>query len=179
MVQEYVFQSHSWEKNTELEKIRKGGAFFRYPLPQGEMNLVTGAFSSHPSSWISWTMLLGVQWWLSKHGASKHYRHASSLEQGLWKEQFPELPCQLVDTCYCQKQPQLWLWGGCGGMSASWLWLSPHFNPFTDLGLPIYMHVHESAVWACGCLSLWSAKARNRKNKWMFSLFWEGLLTVF
>lgn len=87
------------------------------------MNLVTGAFSSHPSSWISWTMRLGVKWWLSKHGAAKHYRHASSLEQGLWKEQFPELPCQLVDTCYCQKQPQLWLWGGCGGRSASWLWV--------------------------------------------------------
>ena len=56
-----------------------------------------------------------------------------------------------------------------GRMAASLLWLKPHFNPFSGLGLPMYLCVHKFVVVTCGCLSLSFAKAWNRKTKQLLS----------
>lgn len=73
MVQKYPKAERLGEKHKVGEDKERRGFLKKISpdlsFPQWEMNLVNGAFSSHPSSRISWTMLLRVQWQLSKHGA--------------------------------------------------------------------------------------------------------------
>lgn len=107
----------------------RGGPFLRSPLTAVGNRLSTGAFSSHPSSRIPWTMLLGVQWLSgSVNTEPKNMDGVLPSQSGdCGNKQSPELPCQVLDTCYCQKQSQLWWLGSL--MFASLPWPKDPFQP--------------------------------------------------
>lgn len=126
---------------------REEGLFLDVLWLQWEMNLVTGAFSSHPSSSIPCTTLLGVQWQLSKTQSLKT-RMACFLDGVGTVERNKSLSRHAKYwTSTTARSSSAWTARRLpGAMSASLLWLKGPFQPPKDLRLPIYMHVHKSAV---------------------------------
>lgn len=179
MVQKYS-KAQSWEKNTELEKIRKEGAFFRYPLTPGgnELSDWSILFTSQLQDFLDnapGSSVVAQYTWSLRTLQICFLAGAGTVERTIsWAAMPTSRHLLLPEAAPALPVRRLW-------RNVCFLALTEApFQPLYRSGLPIYVHVHESAVWACGCLSLSSGKAGNRKAKQMFSLFsWEGLLTVF